>query len=132
MNEIDRLLVELKGLQASDVDPFPYADCRRLQATDSRYSALIPDLDLYLSEIAGYGSSGKRILAWSDEKIDDVLVRISASFFDRFPQYQELKSQITPESVPALHSAIDKADQMRRVLTHLIRRLRTDGATTRG
>ena len=55
MNETDELFANLSKLIASDVGPFPYADCRKLQG-DDKYPALIPDLDTYLSEMAGYRS----------------------------------------------------------------------------
>jgi len=129
MSEIERLLTALQCVQESDAGAFPYADCRKLQAAGSRYSALIPDLDGYLSEIAGYGSWGKRILTWPDDEIEHVLHRVSASFFDRFPMYDGLRPQITAKSVPHLHAAIERGDRVRSILEDLLGRLRTERAT---
>jgi hypothetical protein len=131
MSEIERFLAEFEIVQESDAGAFPYADCRKLRAGDRRYSALIPDLDVYLSEVAGYGSWGKRILTWPHEKIEDVLHRISMSFFDRFPIYADLRSQITPESVPGLHAAIERGDRVRSILQDLLGRVRMGRGTTK-
>ncbi|HYC61114.1 MAG TPA: hypothetical protein VEK79_16255 [Thermoanaerobaculia bacterium] len=130
MSEIERLLSELKTVQTSDAVAFPYADCRKLQAVDGRYAALIPDLDAYLSEIAGYGNWGRRLLTWPDDKIVHVLHRITASFFDRYPMYADLRSQITPENVPSLHAAIERGDQVRKIVAELLRHLRMERTAT--
>src|SRR5687768_6133923 len=107
MNEIEPLLVELKELDRADAGPFPYDDCRKLQTIDRKYASLIPDLDFYLSEHAGYRSWGRNILKWPDEKIEEVLGRIDESFFDRFPIYAALESQITSSTVPDLHARME-------------------------
>jgi hypothetical protein len=48
--------------------PFPYEDCRRvMEEAGMKGASLIPDLDLYLSDLAGYASWGKKILDWPAE-----------------------------------------------------------------
>ncbi|HEV7767325.1 MAG TPA: hypothetical protein VGQ76_20150 [Thermoanaerobaculia bacterium] len=129
MSGIEELLQELKAIGAADTVAFPYEDCRKLQQIDERVSAVVPDLDVYLSELAGYRSWGKRILTWSDEKIEEVHRSVGQSFFDRFPIYGELSSHITPTSVPALHATLDRAERTRAALRELLSHLQRERAT---
>ena len=77
VSKTDDLLHELETLTESDIRQFPYQGCRRLQAAVcERHDGLIPDLDSYLSEFAGYRSWGKRILQWSDARIETVEKRL--------------------------------------------------------
>ena len=124
MSEIHELLQELAALNASDVGPFPYAGCREMQAADAAtFATIIPDLDSYLSELAGYRSWGKRILTWADEKIEDVERRLHTSFFDRYPRYANAK-------LPAdVSHALEIADRSRMLLAEILRRLRVERIT---
>jgi hypothetical protein len=60
------------------------------RSQDERHNGLVPDLDTYLSELAGYRSWGKRILQWSEHKIERVEQRLRQSFFERHTIYAEL------------------------------------------
>ncbi|HEX9983552.1 MAG TPA: hypothetical protein VGF69_09820 [Thermoanaerobaculia bacterium] len=132
MSRIDELLSELKGIDAADAGTFPYEDCRKLQRGNGADASLIPDLDMYLSEVAGYRSWGKRIVSWPDDKIDGVEGRLAASFFDRFPAHELLREVIESDEVPNVRSAIERADQTRAVLRDLLRemKLKRAGAAT--
>lgn len=126
MSRIDEMLLRLKAIEAADVVAFPYEDCRKLQGIDERYAALVPDLDVYLSELAGYRSWGKRILSWPDEKVEDVHRRVSDTFFDRFPLYADLESRITSANAADLHATLDRAERTRITLRDLLSELQRE------
>lgn len=130
MSRIEEMLLRLKGIEAADVVAFPYEDCRKLQRIDERYVALVPDLDVYLSELAGYRSWGKRILSWPDEKIEEVHRRVGESFFDRFPMYGDLETRITSADVPDLHATLDRAERTRITLRDLLSDLQRERAAS--
>jgi len=130
MSRIEELLNQLKSVHATDAVAFPYADCRRVQQSDSRCSALISDLDVYISELAGYRSWAKRILAWPDEKIEAVHRRTKESFFDRFPAYSEIQAQITSTNVPDLYATLNRAEQTRAALGELLSLLQHERASS--
>jgi hypothetical protein len=122
MSDPDHLLAELSELKDSERKPFPYLGCRRLHAAvQGRCEGLIPDLDMYLSEIAGYRSWGKRIITrWSDEKIANVERRLQDSFFDRHPEYAELVPILNSSVAPDVSGALEVADRTRHVLRELL------------
>ncbi|HEX8153359.1 MAG TPA: hypothetical protein VF698_09555 [Thermoanaerobaculia bacterium] len=132
MSRLDELLSEIKRIDAMDGAAFPYEDCRKLQRIGGADASLIPDLDAYLSEIAGYRSWGTRVASWPDEKISDVERRISSSFFDRYPAHSVLRDVIDSGRVPNVRSAIARADETRAVLRDLLHELKLerDGAAT--
>lgn len=94
--------------------PFPYADCRKLLRQDAElYESLIPDLDLYFSDIAGYCSDVKRISQWSDERLGEAEKTIRRSFFERHQQYEPLKLEITESNTPDLHKRLALCERLR-------------------
>lgn len=128
MSRFDELVLELKSIDAADGGAFPYEECRTLQRDSNADASVIPDLDAYLSEIAGYRSWGKRITSWSDEKINEVERRIAASFFDRFPAHSALREIIETDEVPNMNDAIARADQTRVALRDLLQELKANRA----
>ena len=127
MSDINDLFDQLESLKASDVGPFPYEGCRWLQGVlGERGHDLVPDLDEYLSEVAGYRSWGKKILKWSDEKITAIQARLTQSFFDRFPRYADLKPTLVSSQACDVRSALHSADQTRALLSHLLRKIQDD------
>ena len=129
MTKIDVLLRELDALTKSSVGPFPYAGCRRLKAAvRTRHEALIPDLDSYLSELAGYRTWGKRILQWPDEKFKAVEARLQDSFFDRFPAYDKLKPVLASSDAADVDIALQNADRTRTIWAELLSAIRKDRA----
>jgi hypothetical protein len=120
MSKIDDLLSELDALHKSGYRPFPYDGCRRLRAAVSgRHDGLTPDLDMYLSEVAGYRSWGKKILEWPDEKVQSVERRLRVSFFDRYPAYAELQPILASAVAPDVSDALGSADRTRALLLEL-------------
>jgi hypothetical protein len=104
--------------------PFPYADCRKLRReSGDRYEGLIPDLDMYFSDIAGYCSWGKRILKWPKEKILEVRERLSKPFFEKYPQYKLLEVMITESNTPHLYTKLKACEKLRLTLIEILNRL---------
>jgi hypothetical protein len=125
MSVIEDFLAELKMLRESDHGPFPYEGCRWLRsAIADRHDGLVPDLDMYFSEIAGYRSWGKKILTWSDEKIATVESRTARSFFGRFPAYAGLKPLLQVAEASDVRLALQNADRTREVLLQLLGEIR--------
>lgn len=124
MNEIEDLLLELDHLDRGDRGPFPYDGCRKVKALDREgvFENLIPDLDLYFSEVAGYRSSGKRILRWPDEKLQEAHRRLSRTLFDHYPMYNSLRS-LRREEAPDLYDHIHGTERARVALLRLIEAL---------
>ena len=120
--EIQEKLEILQSLYKTDLlNPFPYQDCRKLliaQADD--FEDLIPCLDLYFSDVAGYCSWGKRTLSWTDEKIEEIKSRLQASFFRQFPKFKALKPYINEENTPKLYSQLLIHDLMRLTLLDIL------------
>jgi hypothetical protein len=121
---IDNLLAQLEALGESEMRPFPYEACRAVQRADARYATLIPDLDSYFSELAGYRSWGRRILSWPEEKVQDVRRRLEMSFGERFPAYRDLQRSAGSE----LLKALETAERTRAVLLALLDQPRSERA----
>lgn len=114
-NGIVEKLEILQKLYKSDFfQPFPYEDCRKiLKQNRKEFEDLIPSLDVYFSDVAGFCSSGKRIERWTEEQIAAVESKLGDSFFERFPTFTELKSEINEKQTPRLHSQLLIFDLMR-------------------
>jgi uncharacterized protein YjiS (DUF1127 family) len=121
---IGDVVAELDALGNSEVRPFPYEACRLVQRDAPQCAALIPDLDAYFSELAGYRSWGRRILSWSEEKVVDVRQRLDMSFGERFPAYRDL--QISSPDRSELWKALDTAERTRILLLALLDQLLRD------
>ena len=101
--------------------PFPYAGCRALiRDSGEAYEGLIPDLDLYFSEIAGYCSWGRTIPKWSKEKLFEARNKLSKSFFDKHPKFQPLQPAVSETGTPDMYESLKLYEVMRRNLVDLI------------
>jgi hypothetical protein len=119
--ELDALLRQLEALEKSGTKPFPYKGCRWLRAAvRGEYHDLVPCLDLYLGDVAGYRSWGRKILRWSDEKITEVDKQLDQSFFERFQAYAALQSAIDAPEATDVREALRNADESRVVLRQLL------------
>lgn len=104
--------------------PFPYEGCRRLlRETPGAHEDLIPDLDLYFSNIAGYCSWGRRILKWPKEKREEAKNGLSLSFVEKYPKYTPLMVRITETSTPDLFREMMLHENIRKELLGIIDRL---------
>lgn len=126
MSEIEDLLLELDQLDDRDRRPFPYDGCRKVKTQDRQgvLKDLIPDLDMYFSEIAGYRNSGKRILGWPQEKLEEAQRRLTRTLFDRHPMYISLQN-LHREEAPDLYDHMHETERARVVLLRLIETLQT-------
>jgi hypothetical protein len=116
---VEALLSELESMHSSDTHPFPYDDCRKLIEEDPlRYSALIPDLDVYFALIAGYRRSGSRILNWPLTRLEDAQHKLGRSLYERYPAYNKLR-ELSPERAPALVRELANAEKARKILVEV-------------
>jgi hypothetical protein len=100
--------------------PFPYAGCRKLYAlVGEEAKNLIPDLDLYFSDLAGYCSRGSRIVKMSARETSHAKKTASKSFFEIHPKYNSLRVFITETGTPDLFRELDLYEQMRVALLQI-------------
>ncbi|MCY7374458.1 MAG: hypothetical protein LH472_00595 [Pyrinomonadaceae bacterium] len=133
-SEIEEKLKILQELYKSDfLHPFPYDDCRKvLKQNDNQFEDLIPCLDVYLSDVAGFCSWGKRIADWSNEQVADAAIKLGKSFFDRFNKFSELKPQINDVETPTLYNQLLIFDLMRLTLTDILSEIKLAGRSQIG
>ena len=114
-------LEQLSGLNAlGGSSPFPYEGCRKLvRSTGHHYEYLIPFLDLYFGDIAGYARSTKRFWRWDNDEMKQAQETIKLSFFERHPDYLELEVMITSDDTPDLYTYMVVHEQMRTLLLKL-------------
>jgi hypothetical protein len=115
---------KLAELSTGDVRPFPYEACRSVSRDNPRYNSLIPDLDTYLSELAGYASWGTRIRSWPDEKIEGTRRRLASSFHERFPVYRDMELASADRS--DLREVLAAAERTRKLLLVLLEQLQLE------
>lgn len=106
-------------------EAFPYEDCRRLlsNVTESAVEHLIPDLDLYLSNVASHAIGIDRVLKWAPDRAAESLTKLSRSFFEMHPQYELLHGLITPEATPLLHRYLRVTEELRHRLLDVLREI---------
>jgi hypothetical protein len=102
--------------------PFPYEDCRLLQRKED-HQDLIPDLDAYFYNIASHCLGIKKVLNWPIARLEASRKELSQSFFDKHPQYERLKQDITDVYTPNLYARLRVCERLRADLTHLISKL---------
>lgn len=110
---IERLYLEFRH-------PFPYADCRKMQVLAGDQAAdLIPDLDAYFADLAGYCSRGSRIARMSPEEFLKMKKTVEKSFFEKHPQYEAIRKFITESDTPVLFRGLELSEQMRVALLNI-------------
>jgi len=104
--------------------PFPHEDCRRvMEESGMKDMALIPELDIYRSDLAGYASWGKKILDWPRERMLEARARVEKSFFELHPKYLPLAQLITDVKTPDLASQMALYEKLRIEMLDLLSRL---------
>ncbi|MGH9846072.1 MAG: YxiJ family protein [Blastocatellia bacterium] len=112
--------------------PFPYDDCRRVLARAGDIAdgdiadGLIPDLDLYFSDIAGYCSHGKKLLNMPKDDLVAARATLERSFFEKHPEYRALAVWINEIETPMLFAEINRHEEVRCKLLELISNLLSD------
>ena len=102
--------------------PFPGENIRFLTAenNDGRFRDLYFDLDTYAATIAGYSSGPKRLLKLPEDKLREIKGSLTASFFEAYPQYKLLESQINELDTPDLYEHAELCERLRRKLLELL------------
>lgn len=120
-NQIDELSKFSNVLNA----PFPYPGCKELLNMEGeKIENLIPDLDLYFSNIAGYYSSIKRVSKWPHEKIAEASKHLDQTFFEKHPEYRYLEFINHSKEIQNLFNYISIYERIRitlqSIFTHLL------------
>jgi hypothetical protein len=103
------------------IHKFPYHDCYKLQKLHPRIAhALVPDLDVYFSFIAGYGSSATTLHQRPKAELRAALPKLKRSFYEACPKYKRLAKYITDTETPALFHDLEVSDRLRLGLANLI------------
>ena len=126
--EVEEKLKILQELYKSDfLHPFPHEDCRKiLRRHDNRFELLVPCLDVYFSDVAGFCSRAKRISDWSFEENESATGKMRKSFFERFSQFSDLKPEITEKETPKLYNQLLIYDLMRLTLLDVLSEIRNE------
>ena len=104
------------------VYPFPYKDIwhidktvtsRKIATRRAIRKGFIPDLDIYLSDIAGCCSWGKKALVWDAETRELFSQLMSKQFFEKHPEYVLVRRWITQENTPHLYGTLVYYNEMR-------------------
>jgi hypothetical protein len=103
-------------------DAFPYEDCRSLskEMNDDSIKYIIPDLDLYFSMVASHAIGVHSLLQWTASKASESRQKLSRSFFELHPQYEQLRSRITPDATPMLHQHLMTIERVRNLVLDLL------------
>lgn len=101
--------------------PFPYADCRHVMAQVGEFDeGLIPDLDLYFSNVAGYCSWGKRLQRMPRPELLAARATLTRSFFEKHPEYLPLTALINEADTPTLFGDLKLHEELRNRLLAII------------
>ena len=101
--------------------PFPYDDCRWLKHEfDAELDSLIPDLDLWVIDVVGFASRGRRLLDFSQEQALQAHGLASLAFFEQHPEYAWLERHVSESNTPDLHAYLDVSNRLRLMLLSLL------------
>lgn len=112
-----------KTTQAELYGPFPYADCHQLQEHVTHREYLIPDLDIYFAEVAGYGSSASRLEQREKQQLHDSLKYLRMTFFEKHPEHRHLEEKIDSGDTPELERRLRATNTVRLEILPIIERL---------
>jgi len=124
-NSIEQLVDDIVQIYAEkDYHPFPREDCKKIMGEHYEKNVnLIPHLDLYFSDIAGYCSWGRKILKWSNNQVREAENRLKKTFFEKYPQYKMVKHLITEANTPDLYRVMRIYETMRKLLLRVLSQL---------
>ena len=86
--------------------PFPTADCRTAKLSDREHGILT----LFLADIAGIASHGKKLASITETRKDEFKRIVSQSFQERWP---ETSAKITSERSPTLYLCLKDTEEAR-------------------
>ena len=117
------LAEQIESLEKSGFDgPFPFEDCYLISHQCGVETAeLIPELDLFFMDIAGWSSSATRL----DRRPTQELLKarsllLRGGFFERRPHLAVCRDSITPEETPDLWRHMHAAEELRISLLQLL------------
>jgi hypothetical protein len=120
-------LEEIKGFYLESSlgnGPFPLEDIKRVclisRVTVSVRYDFHASLDLYLADIAGIASHGKKLDKLSPARSDEFREKVSKPFFDRYHDFRQLEPHITSINAPSLFKHMTEAEQARLWLKRLL------------
>jgi hypothetical protein len=106
---------------------FPYSDCYWIaQNAPIKSEGLIPELDWYFANIAGYCSSASRLGNRPKGELQKAKKSLALSFFETFPRLAHIERLITPNQTPKLLERIEHSEQARLALLELLDSLEVD------
>jgi hypothetical protein len=82
--------------------------------------AIVPDLDMYFSFIAGYSSSATRLRHRPTAELRAALPKLKRSFYEACPKYNRLAKYISDSQTPALFHDLEVSDRLRLGLATVI------------
>lgn len=101
--------------------PFPYEDCKRLAAAAKTPTGdLIPELDMYFSNIAGYSSSASRLMTRPESDLKRAKNSLASDLFETYPPLEHCRGFITSERTPGLYQKMQVAEELRLALMKLL------------
>lgn len=117
----ESMVMNITELYEEDISPFPSEGCRWLKREfEANLDDLIPDLDMWFLNLAGYSSVVKRIPSWPEEKGQEVKGALAFNFFEEYPQYAWLERHITQANTPDLYEHLQLYEQLRKMLYELL------------
>jgi hypothetical protein len=107
-SSLEKSLVDVEKRSLRELwGAFPYSPCREvLQDAPPEFLGLVPDLDMWQSDIAELCSVGKRWLERSNEDVATAIDQLSKDLYDRFPVYAGLRGRIEANGVLATNIAV--------------------------
>jgi hypothetical protein len=101
--------------------PFPYRDCRLVARQCGVDTAdLIPELDTFFAEIAGFSSSATKLSQRPVESLRRAQFWMSRDFFERHPSLAVCRDHIDEEHTPDLWRQMRVAEELRCSLLRLL------------
>jgi len=93
--------------------PFPTADCRTAKLSDREHGILT----LFLADVAGIASHGKKLNSISDARKGEFKRIVAQSFEERWP---ETSAKITSERAPKLYSRMKDTEEARLLIMRFL------------
>jgi hypothetical protein len=114
--------IELEELYKSRLrGRFPYDDCFWLAKQAAIKSAdLIPELDVYFADIAGFCSSASRLDKRPTEQLKWGKKALKLNFFESHSDLAHIQVFITPDQTPKLYEEMKYTEQARLELLSLL------------
>jgi len=122
--DVDEMIAHIPSRKELSKNGFPYAGCRKLllQAGEAAED-LIPWLDLYTADIAGYLSSVRNIRSWTVDRKNAARKDLAHGFYERFSELRVLQSLITPENAPDVYDYYLLHEHARELLLAILAKL---------